>query len=347
VLGTLITGEGLPPAERCLVCDRERTPFVHEPNCPRPDCDLLPGAACDGSHQSTVHTMYDRAIHNPATPAEAVVGFAGHPSWLLRCGLAARTDLAPAVYERLARDPVPGVRAELAENPAITEPLIRTLATDLGHDVRRRLAHHPRVPLDVLADLAGATRIGPTSLPRIAQATPAELQELAGSPNATLRMLVAARRDLPAGIRDALATDPDAKVLASLAPHPGLSAARLRAMTDRHGGRVLAKVAANPDAPQALLRDLARHQPPVRRALREIARHPNATAQALLACLADTRARPLAAGHPALPPPTIVELLADDDGTVAAAAAANPSLPPEVMGRLLPADVPPGAVRNS
>ncbi|GKQ40539.1 hypothetical protein ALMP_70620, partial [Streptomyces sp. A012304] len=136
-------------------------------------------------------------------------------------------------------------------------------------------------------------------------------------------------------------------VLASLAPHPGLSEAQLRAMTDRHGGRVLAKVAANPDAPHALLRDLARHQPPVPKALRQIARHPNATAPALLACLADTRARPLAAGHPALPPSTLVELLADDDGEVVEAAAANPSLPPEVMSRLLPADIPPGAVRNS
>ncbi|GKQ40538.1 hypothetical protein, partial [Streptomyces sp. A012304] len=189
VLETLITGEGLTPARRCLVCDRERTPFVHEPDCPRPDCRLPPGAACDGSHESTVHTMYYRAIQNPATPAEAVVGFADHPSWLLRCELAARTDLPPDVYERLAGDPVPGVRAELAENPAIAEPLIRTLATDLGHDVRRRLAHHPRVPLDVLADLAGVTRIGPTALPRIAHASPAETRELAGSRDATLRML--------------------------------------------------------------------------------------------------------------------------------------------------------------
>jgi len=122
-------------------------------------------------------------------------------------------------------------------------------------------------------------------------------------------MLVAARRDLPAETRDTLAADPDAKVLKSVAPHPGLSEARLRAMADRHSVRVIAKVAANPDASPALLEELARHQPPVPKALREIARHRNATAPALLACLVDKQARPIAAGHPALPPQVIVELL--------------------------------------
>lgn len=44
------------------------------------------------------------------------------------------------------------------------------------------------------------------------------------------------------------ATDPDAKIVRSIAAHPGLSEARLRAMVDRHGARVVARVAANPDA---------------------------------------------------------------------------------------------------
>src|SRR6185369_12410695 len=75
VLAALITGEGLPPAQRCLVCDREETPFVHDPQCPRLDCDLLPGASCDGSHESTLHDMQQAALRNPATPTTAVVGF--------------------------------------------------------------------------------------------------------------------------------------------------------------------------------------------------------------------------------------------------------------------------------
>ncbi|MGW8887486.1 hypothetical protein [Streptomyces sp. NPDC055749] len=336
VLAALITGKGLPPAQRCLVCDREETPYVHGPECPRLDCDLMPGASCDGSHESTLHDIHEAALRNPATPTEAVIGFAYHPSMLLRWALAARADLPLEVCRRLAADACPGVRADVARNPAIDDAVIRTLADDSDHEVRRSLAHNPHVPLDVLTHLARATRIGAALLPRITAATPAEVQELAHSPNPSARMLLAQRRDLPPGIRDTLADDPDAKVVKSIAPHPGLSDARLRAMVDRHGVRVVAKAATNPDATPALLEDLTRHIPPVQKAFREIARHRRATPAALLACLADDQARPLAAGHPALPASTIVELLADTDRRVVEAAAANTSLPHTVIAGLVP-----------
>ncbi|GAA3446882.1 hypothetical protein Pve01_46540 [Planomonospora venezuelensis] len=336
VLAALVAGEGLPPARRCLVCDREETPFTHDPECPRLDCDLPPGAACDGFHESTVHQTHVNALWNPATPTAAVVGFAGHPSMLLRWPLAVRPDLPAVVYERLAASPEPGVRAALAANPAIGDDLIRALAADPAPDVRRSLASNPQVPLEVLTRLADDIKIGSTLLPRIATASRAEIGELAASPHPVVRMLLAERRDLPPEIRDALAADLDAKVVKSIAPHPGLSDARLRAMVERHGVRVVAKVAKNPEASPALLEDLARHEPPVRKALREIARHRNATAPALLVCLSDWQARPLAAGHPALPPQVIVELLTDDDWQVVEAAASNPALPPEVMSMLAP-----------
>ncbi|MDO0934188.1 hypothetical protein QQY66_21755 [Streptomyces sp. DG2A-72] len=336
VLAMLITGEGLPPAQRCLVCDREATPFVHGPHCPRPDCDLLPGAACDGSHQSTVHRLHEEALRNPATPAESVVGFADHPSPLLRRQLAARSDLPRPVCARLAADPSPGVRAELAENPVIGEALMHGMAADRDPDVRRSLAHNPDVPLGLLPSLATATKIGSTLLPRIAAASPDEVKKLAESRHPALRMLLAERRDLPAEIVDALAADPDAKVVKSIAPHPGLSDTRLRAMVDHHGVQVVAKVAANPDASPALLEYLARHQPPAHKAFREIARHRKATPVALLACLADKRARRIAAAHPALPPTAMADLLGDDDWLVVEAAAANPSLPHAVMSELVP-----------
>ncbi|MET9921247.1 hypothetical protein ABZZ04_29840 [Streptomyces sp. NPDC006435] len=335
VLAMLVTGEGLSPAERCLVCDAEETPFAHDPNCPRPDCDLRPGASCDGSHESTLHDLAEQALQNPATPIEVLLGFADHPSTLLRGLLAARPDLPPETAARLAGDPVPGVRDELAGNPAIGDAVIRVLAADRGHDVRRCLAHNPRVPLDVLSELAAATKIGPSLLPRIASASSSEVEDLARSSNPVLRMLLAERRDLPAGIRDALTDDPDAKVAKSVARHPGLSETRLRAMVERHGAQVAAGVAANPGTPPALLEDLAGHVPPARKALREIARHPGATGPALLVCLADRQARRVAAGHPAVPPEVLVELLADDDWQVGEAAAANPSLPPAVMAELV------------
>jgi hypothetical protein len=230
---------------------------------------------------------------------------------------------------------MPGVRADLAENPAIDGALMRTLAEDPSPDVRRALAHNPRVPLDVLTRVAAGTRIGGTLLPRIASAAPAEVEELARSPHAVVRMLLARRRDLPAAISAVLADDRDAKVAASVAAHPGLGEARLRAMVDRHGVRVVAGVAANPDATPSLLEHVSQHSPPARRALREIARHSRATAPALLACLADERAKPLAAGHPALPPQVVTALLADPDPQVAQSAAANPALPQAEMRRLV------------
>ncbi|MDK0524377.1 hypothetical protein [Streptomyces sp. ML-6] len=335
VLAMLVSGEGLPPTERCLVCDAEETPCAHDPHSPRLDCDLRPGASCDGSHESTLHELAQQALQNPATPIRVLLGFADHPSALLRGLLAARPGLPPETAARLSGDPVPGVRAELAGNPAIDDAVIRVLAADRDHEVRRRLAHHPRVPLDVLSGLAAATRIGSSLLPRMASASPAEVEDLARSSNPVLRMLLAERRDLPAGIRDTLADDPDAKVVKSVARHPGLSEARLRSMVERHGAQVVAGVAANPDTPPALLEDLAGHVPPVRKALCEIARHPGATGPALLVCLADRKARRVAAGHPALPTEVIVELLADRDWQVGQAAAANPSLPAAVMAELV------------
>lgn len=336
VLAALVTGEGLPPAGRCLVCDREETPFVHDRQCGRLDCDLLPGASCDGSHESTVFDMRLAALHNPATPTEVVTGFAGHPSMLLRWALAARPGLPPAVSRRLAEDPVPGIRADLADNAGIDDSVMRTLAGDPDDSVRRSLAHNPNVPLDVLIGLCRTTRIGSTLLPRIASASPAEVDELAASRVPAARMLLALRRDLPARVRDALAADPDAKVVKAIAPHPGLSDVQLRDMTRRHGSRIAVGVAANPDATPALLDSLARQDPSVCRALRAIARHPRAPAAALLVCLSDDKAREAAAAHPALPTHVVAGLLAGPDPQLAEAAAANPSLPCAAMAELVP-----------
>ncbi len=273
---------------------------------------------------------------NPATPLAAVIALAEDPELTLNRALSERADLPQPLYARLAADPLPGVRASYARNPGVGPELIRVLAADPEEDVRRALAGHPHVPLDLLAELVVAHRTGSDLLPRIASATPAEIAELAASPLAAVRMLVARRRDLPPRVRDALAGDPDAAVVQAVAPHPGLSEAALRAMVERYGVQVLARVAANPDASGALLEDLTRHRPGVRRALKEVARHPGATGPALLACLADRTARPLAAAHPALPPEALIELLGDEDHRVAEEAAANPSLPRAVMARLVP-----------
>ena len=266
-----------------------------------------------------------------------VVGWADAPAAWVRAALAERADLPPQIYSELASDPVTFVRAAVAANPAIGEALIRAMAGDDTHDVRRSLANNPGLPLDVLAAIAPGTRFGSTLPPRIAAATTDELGQLAGSTVAELRMLVAGRPDLPLAVVHRLADDPDAKVLQALAPNPALTEQQLRTMVTRHGPRVLTQVAGNPTCGPGLLHDLATHRPPVPKTYRIIAAHPNADAATLLLCLDDHQARPIAAGHPALPASTVTALLGDANVRVAAAAAANPSLPHPAMDDLLAA----------
>ncbi|MEV5574077.1 hypothetical protein AB0L06_28910 [Spirillospora sp. NPDC052269] len=335
LLASLLTGHGLPPAVRCEVCEREEIPFVHDPSCPHIDCHLPPGAACDGSHQSTVQVTRQQALENPSTPTSAAMSFADSPFYSLRYALASRADLTPEAAERLATSSEPGVLGQLAANPAISTSLMRTFATSTDSFIRRSLAFNPRVPLDALAALAPITKLGTTNaLPRVLAASPDETEAMATSPNPAVRMLIAARRDLPATLRDALADDPDAKVVKAIAPHPGLTAPQLRTMLDRHGLRIAIKLASNPETPSDVLETLAA-QHPTRKTLATIAEHPNATPPALTACLADPRARHLAAAHPTLPLETIVALLSDPIPEVAESAASNPSLPPHEMRNLL------------
>ncbi|MFI1994666.1 hypothetical protein [Actinoplanes sp. NPDC020271] len=324
-----------PPPEACRVCDQEPIPFTHGRDCERPDCALLPGDACDGSHQSAVHSLRCHAVDNPATPMSSLVSLADSPSTVLRWTLAERPDLPPVVAEQLAGDPVAGVRHYLAGNPGLPPHLIERLAADPAHEVRRQLAHNPNIPLDVLARVAATTRLGPTLLPRVATATDDEVHALATNTDPEVRRLLATRRDLPADVRDGLAADPDAKVVAAIAGHPGLSGEALAGMVAAHGVRVKSAVAANPDAPSDLLLALAREDPRVPKALREIARHPNADAEVLEICLADEdgRLRAIAAAHPALPAERVAGLLADPDPQVAESAAGNPSLPLAEMNR--------------
>ncbi|MCX5395956.1 hypothetical protein OHA55_02980 [Streptomyces sp. NBC_00102] len=339
VLAALITGEGLPPVRHCPVCDQEPVPYTRASGSERPGCEPRSGAACDGSHRSTLHELLVRVLENRATPTGAALAFADDGRESVRRALATRHDLPATAYELLARDPSHLVRYELAGNPAICEAAVRVLAVDLSPEVRRTVAHHPRLPLDVLTALTGTVRTGPVLLPRIAEAPPAEIALLAASPDPAVRALVAERHDLPEAIRDRLAADPDAKVAKAVAPHPGLPEAALRAMTTRFGAQVAGRVAENPDAPPAFLEELALRTPPVRKVLRAVAARPDATPASLVACLADSRVRITAARHPSLPPDVLTGLLDHADHDLASAAAANPALPVGEMTRLLPPPV--------
>lgn len=321
LLAALADGATLPPARFCYGCDATDEP--------------PPGMHCGGGHEGALVDLQYAIVANPSTPADVAEGFVDHPVTYVRWTLANRRDLSPEAYQRLANDPEPSVRGNVAANPAISERLIRRVARDTTDDVRRRLAGNPAIPLDVLTHIASTARIGATVLPRIAAATPGEVEQLSRSPVAAVRMALAERADLPASVVHLLAEDPDAKVLKALAPNPMLTNEQLRSMLAKHGGRVAARVAANPTCSPDLLRELATQGPPVQKAYRIVAAHPNADGPTLVRCLRDPQARPIAARHPALPVGVLAELVDDPDEGVAEAAAANPSLPRHAMEHLL------------
>ncbi|MEV4140805.1 hypothetical protein AB0J72_52645 [Dactylosporangium sp. NPDC049742] len=327
--------------------DQVRQALAHNEATP---CEVLASLAQDGS--DTV--VQGETAANRSTPAPALAHLARHPDHWVRWAVAARPDLPQDEYARLATDPVPFVRYAIAANPAVDVATLRSMATDPAHGVQQCLMHNPNVPLDILTGLAATTRPGPTPLsrlaadieagtdqagpaplPRIAAAGTDELRQLATSKSPAVRMLAARHPGLPGDLVDALAADPDAAVLQAVARNPRVSPARMHAMLTAHGVRVAGALAGNPACPADLLLRIATLRPPAKLALREIARHPNATGPALAACLADEKARRAAARHPALDAGTLLALL--DDGVTEAAA--NPSLPRDIMRALIQAPV--------
>ncbi|MEV0570567.1 hypothetical protein [Dactylosporangium sp. NPDC050588] len=339
ILAALARDGGRPPAEACPDCDGTDQP--------------ADWPACDGGHESAIHGIQYAAAENRSTPAPAIVHLTRHPDHWVRWAVAGRPDLPQDEYASLAAEPMPFVRYAVAANPAVDPAVLRGMATDPAHGVQQCLMHNPNVPLDVLTGLAATTRTGPppsrvaadieagtdqagpAPLPRIAAAGADELRQLATSKVPAVRMLAARHPGLPGDLVDALAADPDAAVLQAVARNPRISLARMQAMLTAHGVRVAGALAGNPACPADLLLRIATLRPPAKLALREIARHPNATGPALAACLADEKARRAAARHPALDAGTLFALL--DDGVTEAAA--NPSLPRDIIRALIQAPV--------
>ena len=230
VLAGLVRPGGQPPAQRCAGC-------VGEPD------ESVPW--CGGRHEDAVFLIHRAAAENPATPPEVVELLLGHPDMWVRCAVAARADLTPDAHRRLAEDQTPGVRGALAQNPAIGEPLMQTIAADAR--TRRRLAHNPALPLDLLVELARVADLDATLLPRIAAATPDEVSLLAVAPVAAVRLLLAQRPDLPVDLVERLAADPIPGMPAALAAqHNASLPVLLRCLDDPQARPIAARHPALP-----------------------------------------------------------------------------------------------------
>ncbi|WP_439660073.1 hypothetical protein ACSHWB_00345 [Lentzea sp. HUAS TT2] len=266
---------------------------------------------------------------NPATPSAVAAELLRHHA--SRYFLAGRTDLPSGVYEELAAELEPGILSQLAANPAVPVPVLRSLAGTRA--LRLVLLRNPVIPLSLLEELAPVAPVGGELVPRVASASVAELREMALSPVAQVRMLVAGRSDLPPDLFAGLVLDGDLGVAAAVVTHPLVVVEQLGELASRHGAGLYPWIARNPLCPAELLHHMALRADSGEEIFRAVARHPAASGETLSLCLEDAQARYLAAAHPHLPVARIVELLGS--AFTAGAAAANPSLPVRVMEELV------------
>jgi hypothetical protein len=143
-----------------------------------------------------------------------------------RAAAAGRPDTTPDLLDRLAGDPSAVVRRAVAQR-AGSHAVLRRLATDPDRRTRQAVVENPRCPPPVLAVLADdADRPVRWSVPQHAGAGDEDLQAvLARNADATVRALLAERRDLAPATARTLAGDPVAEVrhrLAARTTDPGL-----------------------------------------------------------------------------------------------------------------------------
>ncbi|WP_225801269.1 hypothetical protein [Streptomyces sp. NK15101] len=317
LLAELLADGGHPAPTRCGACHRRE-------------------AAC-ADHAPGVRRVRLTAACHPAVPPAGLAAFLDAPEVYAVTTFAARTDLPAGFLDRLAEHPAADVRAVVAANPAVREPLLRTLASDLDPEVRRAVAENPAVPLDLLVTVASHERLPDEPVPRVEAATDAEVRSLAASRVAQVRALVADRTRLPDDLAEQLAADPDSGVARRIAARPETAPRKLAELLERHGPAVFGSVTRHPGCPAALLHRVAAHPTVGRRVLRDIARHPAASAETLLLCLVaeDPDVRRYAAAHPALPVTVLESLLQGPDETLAGAAAENQALPVTLMERIV------------
>jgi hypothetical protein len=245
-----------------------------------------------------------------------MAAFAGCPEIWGRRGLAEREGLDPNIYRLLAKDPETHIRQSVAENPSIPVALMESLGEDPKREVRRAVVGNPSVPLDLMTRVACVTKLTMDLVPRIGSASEAELRELAASPSAEVRALIAGRPDPPADLVAALLDDPAPGVGKRLARLHSLEPDQLRDLARRHGPRLYASLARNPGCPTDLLRTIANDVRHAEKATREVACHPNTDPETLRILIQDPRAdvRLAAWGNPSLPVEVMrLALLGDSD----------------------------------
>ncbi|MFF4318855.1 hypothetical protein [Streptomyces sp. NPDC001568] len=154
----------------------------------------------------------------PDDPPGLLAGLAADPSAFVRRFLASNGSLPPPVLARLAGDPEPEVRAEIAAwQPDAPQEIRVALLTDPEAAVRSRACRAYAPPAPLLPALLADPRTR-REVVRHLELAPDLAGRLAGDPDKHVRAELARRHpDLPRPLLDALATDPEPAVRAAIA----------------------------------------------------------------------------------------------------------------------------------
>lgn len=327
-----------------------RRPLLTDPE------DAVRAAAC---------ATYYRRLPHPVPPADLLPALLADP--VTRAGAVRHCALDADTASRLADDPDPEVRKELAGHPDLPPPLRDLLAADPDLRVALRVfaredtpeparaAIHARIvsdaPLaDPLADLGvedddvlepELTRVLARMELRMLRLpwVTADPLPYADSPYTCFRASAAMSDSLPAPVVARLLDDAESTVGTTMARHaPGRVDPATAERIDR-GYRPVKRTHWRPadglPLPADVLRRLATDPDPRMRQLAP--RDPDLPAELVRRLAADPveGVRRAIAAHPRLPADELTRLLADPAEWVANAAAANPGLPPRDMHRIL------------
>jgi hypothetical protein len=280
----------------------------------------------------------------PEGPDALAVATAIAPGDVPDCGPIIASGLVTDEDElaRLARDPVPGIRAGVAGNPGTPADLLRQLAKDEDSAVRSAVAENPTTPISVrvtlLEQLAKDAHHGVRMAVASNAATPVPvLEQLAKDADHGVRLAVASNAATPVPVLEQLAKDAEGAywVRPAVASNAATPVPVLEQLAKDENSAVRSCVASNATTPAALLEQLAKDKDS---AVRSCVASNATTPAALLEQLANDEeydVREAVASNAATPVPVLEQLAKDEFDSVRAAISANPATPAPLRAALL------------
>jgi len=227
------------------------------------------------------------------------------------------------------------VRRDLARHPKLPPELMPQLAQDKDEGVRRYLALHPQLPPAAMSQLAqDSSEYVRRNLAQHPKLPPELMPQLAHDEDKYVRQNLAGHPQLSPEAMSRLAHDEDKYVRQNLGGHPQLPPELMSRLAQDKDEGVRRNLGRHPQLPPAAMSQLAQDKDEYVR--QNLAKHPQLPPELMprLAQDKDEGVRRNLARHPKLPPAAMSQLAQDSDEGVRRYLALHPQLPPELMSRL-------------